>query len=351
MITDNVFGMRLHAARKQAGLSQDELVKLLDGKISKTAIARYEKGIMKPRITYMQLLANALNQSMDYFHRPMTTSITDVQFRKNAGLRIKMENMIREKIAAYTERYLILENILGVQTTFRKPLEGNLVTSMEDIERYAEQLHEEWNLGFKPLGPIMCLLEDKGIKILELESDEKFQGYSATVQENIPFIVLRKEDTAERRRLTVLHELGHFVLNFHPELDETRIEKYCTAFAGAVLLPRSAYYHEIGAQRTVFSKRELSIIKDRYGISASAFVMRSANLGILPTHRMIALLNYTRKDKLERHIGSNQLNDRPDRFDQLIAIALSEGRISLTKAAELAQIDLETLMENFVNND
>jgi Zn-dependent peptidase ImmA (M78 family) len=351
MESENIFGMRLLAARKQAGLSQDDLVILLDRKISKTAIARYERGIMEPRPEYVQLLANALKQSMDYFYRPMTTKISDIKFRKNASLGVKRETMIREKIAAFTERYIILENILGVQTTFEKPLKNNLVSGMEDVELLAEQLHVEWDLGFNPLGPIMCLLEEKGIKVLELESADKFQGYSAMIHKTTPFIILRKEDTAERRRLTALHELAHIVLNFHPDLSESETEKLCNAFAGAVLIPRRTYNREIGAQRTDFSKRELSIIKDRYGISASAFIMRSVNLGVLPKYKMINLLNYARKDKLEKHIGTNQLTDHPDRFDQLISIAISEGRISLTKAAELAQIDLDSLMKNYVNND
>lgn len=350
MEVENVFGMRLLAARKQAGLSQDDLVQLLNRKISKTAIARYERGIMEPRPEYVQLLANALKQSMDYFYRPMTTNITRVEFRKNA-MGVKRENMIREKIAAFTERYIILENLLGVQTTFEKPLKNNLVKEMEDVEQLAEQLHVEWDLGFNPLGPIMSFLEEKGIKVLELEAEDKFQGFSATVQEDIPFIVLRKEDTVERRRFTALHELGHIVLNFHPDLAENQIEKLCSAFAGAVLLPRRTYNREIGAQRTDFSKRELGIIKDRYGISASAFIMRSVNMGVLPKFRMIALLTYAKKDKLEKHIGTNQFTDHPDRFDQLISMAISEGRISLTKAAELAQIDHDTLMQNYVNND
>jgi Zn-dependent peptidase ImmA (M78 family) len=351
MVEENIFGMRLLAARKQAGLSQDGLVDLLDGRISKTAIARYERGIMEPRPEYVQLLANALKQSMDYFYRPMTISISQIEFRKNESLGLKKQEMIRERIAAYTERYMILENLLNQNTEFDRPLAGNLITSIEDIENCAEQLHIDWNLGLKPLGPVMSMLEEKGIKVLEIEATEKFQGFSAMVEEKYPFIVVRAGDTAERRRLTALHELGHLVLNFDKSLDENIVENYCTSFAAAVLIPRSVVYRELGPYRTDISKKELGIIKDRYGISAIAFILRAGNLGILPKPRMINLIVMARKDKYELHIGSNQLVDHPDRFEQLLASAISEGRVSLTKAAELAQLDLNTLMNNYLNND
>lgn len=343
--------MRLLAARTQAGLSQDALVRLLNGQISKTAIARYERGEMEPGLINAKLLAEALKQSMDYFYRPFTMSITSIDFRKNASLSIKSKKMITEKIAAFTERYLILENLLDFQTTFENPLKNNKVRNMEDIELLAEELHEAWELGFNPLGPIMCMLEDKGIKILELDTEEKFQGSLVTVQGNIPFIVIRKADTVERRRLTALHEVGHLLLDFDESFTETEVERLCNIFASAVLLPRRTFKREIGLVRSDFSKRELSIIKDRYGISAGAFVMRAYNMGVINKFRMIKLINITRQTKLEDHLGSHQLKDHPDRFDQLISIALSEGRISLTKAAELAQLDLETLMLNFVNNE
>jgi len=351
MVEENIFGMRLLAARKQAGLSQDGLVNLLDGRISKTAIARYERGIMEPRPEYVQMLANALNQSMDYFYRPMTISISKIEFRKNDSLGLKKQEMIRERIAAYTERYMILENLLNQNTEFNRPLIGNQIMNMEDIEKCAEQLHKDWNLGFNPLGPVMSLLEENGIKVLELDTPDNFQGFSAMVEEKHPFIVVRAADTAERRRLTALHELGHLVLNFDKSLDETIVENYCTAFAAAVLIPRSVVYRELGHYRTDISKKELGIIKDRYGISAIAFILRAGNLGILPKPRMINLIVMARKDKYELHIGSNQRIDHPDRFEQLLASAISEGRVSLTKAAELAQLDLNSLMNTYLNND
>lgn len=59
------FGQRLRQARERAGLSQEELARLV-GK-DQTAISEYERGKRKITITDLPPLANILNVSIDYF--------------------------------------------------------------------------------------------------------------------------------------------------------------------------------------------------------------------------------------------------------------------------------------------
>lgn len=47
---DNTFAQRLVNARKIRCMSQRELCNSVDGKVSPTAIAKYEKGLMMPSI-------------------------------------------------------------------------------------------------------------------------------------------------------------------------------------------------------------------------------------------------------------------------------------------------------------
>ena len=85
MINEN-FAKRLLNARKQQGLSQDQLVARINGEVKKTAIAKYERGEMMPRHEIIEHLATALNQTIDYFYRPLTLEINKVQFRAKASL-------------------------------------------------------------------------------------------------------------------------------------------------------------------------------------------------------------------------------------------------------------------------
>ena len=63
---NNIFSQRLINARKIRCFSQRELCSALDGKISPTAIAKYEKGLMMPSSDVLIMLSNALNMKLDY---------------------------------------------------------------------------------------------------------------------------------------------------------------------------------------------------------------------------------------------------------------------------------------------
>lgn len=58
------FGDRLRQIRKQRGLTQEELAKLLD--TSKQVISRYENGQRSPKITTVNEYAKMLGLSLDY---------------------------------------------------------------------------------------------------------------------------------------------------------------------------------------------------------------------------------------------------------------------------------------------
>ena len=56
---ENVFAQRLVNARKIRCMSQRELCDAVDGKISSSAIAKYEKGLMMPSSDVLIMLSTA----------------------------------------------------------------------------------------------------------------------------------------------------------------------------------------------------------------------------------------------------------------------------------------------------
>jgi Zn-dependent peptidase ImmA (M78 family) len=348
---NEIFGKRLQSARMQAGLSLDKLVVLIDRAVTKTALARYEKGVMMPKSEIIELLAEKLGLDVDYFFRPLTVSITGVKFRTNYSLGVRREESLKQIITAHIERYLELEQLLNISTTFENPLKGMIIRNREDVEKAANILHEKWNLGHRHLPAVMKLLENYGIKVIEIDSDDDFEGYSAHANGGIPIIVVRKSATTERKRLTALHELAHILLEFDPELTDSQIEMLCFNFGGAVLIPDQTYFRDFGTYRISFSKRELGIMKDTYGMSAVAFAKRTSELGVMSKNRLTPLFEMVRKDPMEKHIGTNVMIDNATRFDKMLSRAISERNISLTKAAELAGINIDELIKNYTDND
>src|SRR5665647_608287 len=88
-----IFAQRISTARKMAGLSMEQLANLSG--LSKNAISRYEKGIMKPDSSNLIKLSKALNVKVDYLFRKSTVELNEVTFRKKAKLGSKSIDSIK----------------------------------------------------------------------------------------------------------------------------------------------------------------------------------------------------------------------------------------------------------------
>lgn len=347
-----IFSKRLLNARKQANLSQDELVALIDGKVKKTAIAKYERGEMMADTAVVEALAKALGQRVDYFYRPFNVLISNIEFRAKASLGSRKEESLRQLITSRIERYVELEQLLNTATQFHNPFEGRVLGTQEEAETAAGELITAWNLGAEGLGKVIATLEDRGVKVIEIEADKDFDGYSATVNGTMPVIVLKSNDnTTERKRFTALHELAHLLFEFEEALPAAEKERICSRFAGAVLLPAVKLQSELGRFRSSISGFELGLLKDKYGISAMAIGVRAYQANIITRFTEIKLINFCRQTTLETHIGSNNSNDYATRFDMLLSRALTEDIISQNKAAELAFMKLDDFLTKYHSND
>jgi len=331
------FGNRLKSARIIAGLSQDDLVKRINGIVKKTALAKYERGEMLPKPAVVEQIALALNQPVDFFFKPITLEFNDGNYRAKSSMGIKDENSLRQQIFLEVERYLELEKLAGAEVQFEPPFPGVIIRGKRDIEIYAIELRRRWGLGMQPIGSVMTLLESQGIRVIDLETDcNTFEGYSTMVNLKIPVIAIRAHSTTERRRFTALHELAHLIFTFEAKAGSKETERLCHGFAGAMLLPQPVFIETYGAHRTRFLQRELDLVKDKYGISAYAFVMRAVNLGVLHPNYLPPLKKYVTSDIMEKHIGANQATDRATRFETLLLKALYENCITINKGAQLS---------------
>lgn len=79
---------------------------------------------------------------------------------------------------------------------------------------------------------------------MELDVSDGFEGLSGSVEE-IPFIILNKNVTDDRKRFTAIHELAHLILNIDQE-ELSKAEKICHSFAGAFLISRKALEEVLG---------------------------------------------------------------------------------------------------------
>ncbi|WP_225865823.1 helix-turn-helix domain-containing protein [Dyadobacter aurulentus] len=338
-----VFAVRFKSARLRSGLSLQSLAEKLGSKLSRQALHKYEKGDVLPNSEMLTLLSNVLNVRPDYFFSDLKVEIGSVEYRKMANLPAREEQKVIEQTREYLSRYLELEEIVGMENDFANPL-GDMaaVSSFGQANAAADLLREKWNLGADPLYNVSQLLEDKHIKVVEIDADVVFDGMQTWANGKIPVLAINKNiiGKPDRIRFTLLHELAHLLLNFE-SLEEKQKEKLCHQFAGAMLLPKRTLIEKIGKRRNRLSLIELGNIKKQFGISIQAIIVRSSECGIISENYARQFLQQIKDEgwRSTEPIAYEGI-EQSERFDQLIFRALAEEQISFSKAAALKNMKL-----------
>jgi len=342
-----MFGERLRLARKKAGYSLRGLADALKGKVTAQAIGKYERGEMMPSSGVLAQLTKVLDVSLQYLLSEQVEELEAVEFRKLSGTSAGDRALVEGKVVDCLQRYLAVEEILELDSEdWRIPPCGNRFLGEEsEGEILAEDLRKEWKLGIDPIPNMTALLEDQGIKILVITLPDGVSGLTCIVRrarqkKHVPVIVVNRNVTLERRRLTLAHELAHRLIDETSPVDQ---EKASNVFAGAFLMPRDHLVREIGKSRKALGYEELIQLKRMYRVSAAAFLVRLKQVSVIDESTLsYGFQTFARgwrssEPKPMEEPGQEGTFEIPRRFERLCYRALAEGMISLGKAAELLQ--------------
>lgn len=326
------------------GWSLEELSAQMQGHgPTKQALSKYENGEMLPTDDNLLHICKALGISTDYFYRKLNLSLGKVSFRKLESYPVKLQETVIAQTRDFTERYLELEDLLGIKSQFNvNKFTGFKITCKEDVETAAKFIRKEWKLGNDPLYNVVELLEDNHIKVFETAQDpDEFWGLSTIVPKTkIAIIVLNNHPDVpnDRKRFTALHELGHLVMDLE-HLREKDQEAYCNHFAGAMLITKEKLLDEIGTEkRSKIIIAELGQLKKQYGISISALLFRLKDCNIISPSLCFSKMNEMREQgvfKTEPETFNYRGEEKSHRFLQLLLRGISLEIISTSKAAAL----------------
>ncbi len=334
---ENVFSLNLQRVRQLRNCSMEDLADLVG--CSKQAISNYENGTRFPDGKMLRTIAHALKVEIQSLISPINVdlNLTGVNYRFGEGLGRIEKAEIEEYAIRRLTNYLELEQLAKEGAKFENPLLDLSVNDTSDAERAAKYLRKRWKLGDGPIASVTKLLEDKGIRVLKVDFGAVFkhEGLSGWAEnDTIPVIIINLRQTELARvRFTLLHELAHLLLAINADLDLDSVERICEAFAGAVLIPTEVLKSEFGKNRKSILMPELRRIKEFYGISIQAIMVRARFAGLISydTFMRWNLAKNGREDYGE-YLG----REEPERFDQLLLKCLGEGKIGTEKAANLS---------------
>lgn len=368
-----VFAIRLQNARKVSGMSQAELASkmselqsvcpMMYKGVSSTAIEKYENGVMVPdNDIIMVTIAKALNTNVANLRRPFRVTIGEFDFRKKSKLGKKAVERIKIMARQRIEKYVEVERLLNEEIGCKVDFCHLVVRNRNDARAIAYKLRQEWNMGIGPISNAINLLENHGVKVIEVEEDpELFDGTSSMV-DGIPVVVLnanvgdtsnpKHHNTYERRNLTLFHELGHQLMNIADDIEDKEKEKICNAFASEFLIPSEMFIKIFGPKRTGISFFELKDVQREYGISARALMYKASELGVItPSRYKYFNISLNKDPNLRYAIDETVMPPQhSSRFERLVYRALASEVISISKAAELLDKSVSDVLDNFKIN-
>lgn len=344
---ENLFGIRLKLARTMAGLSLQQLSDGLKNVVTKQAISKYENGKMKPNGDLLIAFSKATNVSIDFFYSnpKVFVELKNIEYRKRANFSKTLQEAIKTKTIDFLERYFELESILNSERTFSIELNNRLIEKDEDVEIAAQELRSQLNLGNAPIMSVFELLEDNGCKVYEVNAIKKFDGMNADAN-GTPVIVVNKNYPTVRRRLTALHELAHYILKFSEALSEKEIEYACHRFAASFLFPRERFIDELSHHRDRFLLSELILLKEYWGLSIKAIIVRAKTLGVINQYVYRNLMiEYSKRLYNQNEPGDYCAPEKTIRFKQLLYRGIAEEMISINEGASLSNRNLAEFRE------
>ena len=341
-----MIGTRIKQARIAAGLAPCDLADQCD--LSVVTISRYEDDVMTPSSDVLATLARLLGVRVEYFLRQRKAKLVEVSCRKPFDLSEQEKERSLAAAQIQLERWLALEEFILTRWSihFRIDELPTKISSLSGIETAAETVRAAWKLGHAPIPRLIDTLELHGIQVFTTTHDDeqKLAGLSAKANDKPAIIIVGgKHAPGDRRRYTLAYELGHLILNGRLARTVEK-ERACHRFAGAFLIPADALIEQLGRSRNWIEPRELQLIKEAWGVSMAAVMLRARALGVITPNTAAKMWQRFEDNGWDKREPDPQYEcETPRGFEQLVYRALAEDKVSEAKAAEL--LGLTSMLE------
>ena len=339
-----MLGQRIKQFRLAKGYSLDELVAATGGIVSKVALSKYEREIMKPSIKILSAISKALGVKAINLAAPPNINVRFIAYRKGSGLTKKEQSTVESLVTSKLEDRVKIQDLLFSSSKPNLPVKHYKIRTIEDVETVSVDLRTKWKLGLDPIGNITELLENNFVHVMSINNDKSFDGISALAYANnsqlkAAAVVSKNNIPGERQRLNLAHELGHIVLDVAPNLDE---EKVAFRFGGAFLAPAETVLKIVGSRREHFQPKELFILKKIFGISIQALLFRLRDLNVMSPASFSSWYRLINKNNWKKNEPMPMKEEKSQGFEKNVLHAFSEGLISSDEAAHLLGEDIDS---------
>lgn len=362
-IDPRILGQRIAQARKARGKTQEEVADFLG--CSRPTYIAIEKGDRAVRSDEIVELARFLGRSVHELVRP-TEPVVDLQPHLRAAVE-KMKaadaaaiDVAIDELQRLAEDYRDLEKLTDAPLRWNYPPELKLDPRI-DAAQLAETvaLHERQRLGLgdHPVIYLRSTLEwDVGLRIFYWDLPSAVAGMYAYTAELGCCILVNKKHPPERRRVSMLHEYGHLIVDrYKPGIDHLSMrrrkpanERFAESFGLSFLMPASSVrqrFHEIVTSTGDFKGADLRRLSHFYLVSVEAMALRLEHLGLIPrgSWQFLRESRFSPREAAEiLGLEPQPINDEPfpERYKYLAIAAYERGEIGDSDLANYLRCDV-----------
>ena len=266
---------QLTLAREYRGLTQTELSKAVQG-LSQSNLSKFEKGLGGLSDELLGKIFDTLNFPKEFFAKKINIDLAIANYRKKSSIsKTLLQNF---ETSCKFIGYLIDEMADSVDYP-----DFSLVTLDLEEGYTPEEVAIFTRKNFRiapdePIHDIFKVIENKGIIIYELNTDEKFDGISFFTPKGFAVIVINKHFTNDRKRFTLAHELGHLIMHTAFPVPNIRDkEQEANDFASEFLMPERAIRNSLEGLKL----SSLSALKSYWLTSKASIIRRAYSLGVI----------------------------------------------------------------------
>lgn len=365
LVLPAVLGRRLQEARKARRLTQQDVADVLG--VARTTVTAIEKGERRVQPLELARLAEQLDVPVAELLRPAHASRVSLD-TSAVELRATFDSYVTADAALgplvfELERlcadYLELEQLAGISSRRPRPRSYTIDTDPEAAaEDAAQEERRRLGLGDGPVHDLRSILETEfGIRVFYMDLPSKTAAMFGFTEELGGCISVNRQHPAERRRLSLAHELGHFVCSRElPDVHRlgkgsrnAARERFANAFSYAFVMP------EYGLRRRVremtrsrdgrLTVADLCHLAHQYFVSVEAMTVRLEGLDLIApgTWSRMKQGGFRVKDaneQLQLPPQSEEAELLPRRYMYLVAEAFGRRLIGEGEVARYLRMDL-----------
>jgi Zn-dependent peptidase ImmA (M78 family)/transcriptional regulator with XRE-family HTH domain len=358
-----IVGQRIAEARKARGKTQEEVADFLG--CSRPTYIAIEKGDRPAKSEEIVKLASYFGRKVHELVRP-TEPVVDLQphlraaVEKKKGMDEAALNAAIDELQRLAEDYRDLEKLMNAPPRPNYPPEITLtprIDAADLAEGVAQQERQRLGLGDQPVISLRNTLEwDVGLRIFYWDLPSAIAGMYAYTADLGGCILVNRKHPPERRRVTMLHEYGHLIVDrYKPGIDYLTMtgrkpanERFAESFALSFLMPTSSLrqrFHDIVTTTGNFRVADLRRLSHFYYVSVEAMALRLEQLGLIQkgSSQFLKESKFSPRESAELlKLQPQPVNDFPfpDRYKYLAVAAYERGEIGDSDLAHYLRCDI-----------